>query len=1238
MAPLSSLIQWNLASYRSKFAELKLLLRDFSPSCVCLQETLLRDLPGIPPSHYSLVQSRVTRPDGHERGAAILVHKSFNFQHFPLNTTLQAVAVTLRLSKAYTICSLYLPHVPVSYQELHNLIQQLPRPFVLMGDFNARSPDWGDACTNGKGRLVERLLADPGISLLTSGVPTHYHQQTNTSSVIDLTLCSSDCFLDFTYSVDSSLHDSDHFPVHLSLINPTDIHCRPCTLNMSKADWPLFSRLSKVLANSVPEADDIDVYLHHLCKHLLDAANASIPRRTGTLPRPPVPWWTPECDDMKRERTRAERAWHRSRTVANRIRYHRARAQCRFLFAERRRISWISYLSSINCRTSLSSVWRKLRVLSGKRVLTPAPSLRAADGSIVSDNAAVANMLARHFASVGEAALHADPRAAQLRRTEERVPVPMEGVGGSYNDAFSAAELAVALKSTADTSPGADSITYRMLKNADSSFRALLLAFYNRIYVSRVFPADWCLSIILPFAKPNKDPTLTDSYRPIALTSCLCKLMEKLINARLIWYLEAHNLISPIQFGFRAYRSTTDPLVLFETLARTAVASGRHLLAIFFDLTKAYDTAWGHRIVRVLRSYGVVGHLLHFIFNFLSNRSIMVRINATLSDVLPVRVGIPQGSVLSCTCFLLAINDIGDALPPSIHQSLYVDDFALVAVGARADTISRRLQLALSHLERWSRRSGFRFSAEKTVAMHICRVRGCPKLSHDLTLYGTVIPPVEVFKYLGMTIDNSLTWRPHINLLKQRCRRCLDVLKFISHSRYGADRKSLLRLYIGLVKPKLDYGCEAYGSSCASLLASLEPVQNCALRIATGAFRSSPILSLYAETGIKPLETYRHIKMLNYYVRLLVNPDPYVLAQLRTIVHGHFLADNNKARPFLLRVEELARLYEISFDRILPEAPFQLAPWCPLRLAVCTDLMDLRKSSTVESELSSRFHEHLTDHAGANILYTDGSKSAAAAGLAVVGENHTVKRRLLPAASIYTCELYAIFAAVTLSTERPDGRGVVIASDSKSALQALSSASNRHPLCTSIRKCISDSGANFRLCWVPSHVGIHGNERADAAAKQATALDRITRWPLPASDFRILIKTTATELWSQQWHQVEHNKLRSIKDSVRPHGSSFHRSREWEVKLSRLRLGHTQATHAFLMSGGALPYCDDCIVPLSVVHVLLECPSLCDDRTRLFGHLPQPLTLRSLLGDSGPVEHGGHLYTFLRAVNFYHVI
>ena len=151
------------------------------------------------------------------------------------------------------------------------------------------------------------------------------------------------------------------------------------------------------------------------------------------------------------------------------------------------------------------------------------------------------------------------------------------------------------------------------------------------------------------------------------LSSCLCKTFERMVNARLTWYLESNGVLTELQSGFRKGRSTTDQLVRLESFVREAFVRGEHAVGVFFDLEKAYDTTWKHGILRDLETAGLKGRLPKFIEGFLANRKFRVRAGSHLSNTFKQEMGVPQGSILSVTLFVLKINDIVKSLPAGVR-------------------------------------------------------------------------------------------------------------------------------------------------------------------------------------------------------------------------------------------------------------------------------------------------------------------------------------------------------------------------------------------------------------------------------------------------------------------------------------------------------------------------------------------------------------------------------------------
>ena len=187
------------------------------------------------------------------------------------------------------------------------------------------------------------------------------------------------------------------------------------------------------------------------------------------------------------------------------------------------------------------------------------------------------------------------------------------------------------------------------------------------------------------------------------------------------------------------------------------------------------------------------------------------------------------------------------------------------------NTIERQLQLNLNKIQNWATENGFKFSKSKTVCMRFYHLR---KAHNDpvLTLDGTPILAVEENKFLGVVFDRKLSFIPHIKQLKAKCQKALNLLRVVSHTDLGADRKILLHLYRTIIRSKLDYGSIIYGSARKSYLETLDPIHHQGLRLALGAFRTSPSESLLAEANEPSLYNRRLKLSMQYALKLKSNP------------------------------------------------------------------------------------------------------------------------------------------------------------------------------------------------------------------------------------------------------------------------------------------------------------------------------------------------------------------------------
>src|SRR5436190_5870140 len=760
--------------------------------------------------------------------------------------------------------------------------------------------------------------------------------------------------------------------------------------------------------------------------------------------------------------------------------------------------------------------------------------------------------------------------------------------GGPLNIPFSKEELLSSISEASNSAPGPDDIHNSMIKNLTDAALDDLLKLYNNIFQGRTYPSSWSSSIIIPLLKQGQDKTSASSYRPISLTSCLSKVLERMVNRRLVWFLEHNNLLAPEQSGFQQGRSTSDHLVSMETAICNAFIEKKSLVAVSFDIRKAYDTAWRRLIINQLKEWGVGGHMLAFADNFLKDSSIQVRLGDILSATYDLENGISKGRVFSCTLFAIAINKIKSCTVLPVRCCIFVDDFFVYVAAKRIASAERALQLTINRLENWSTKTGFSFSAGKTQCIVFSRQRNVRE--PILTMEGRRLAPQTSIKFLGVIFDSRLTWVPHLKYLKAKCLKRLNMLRALSGTKWGADRSCMLRFYKAVIRSCLDYGCIVYGSARPNALKMLDSIHHSALRLATGAFRSSPTPSLLAEVG-EPSLHHRRIQLsLNYFHALKSKPDVPTYED----VHNNPLNLAYEARPKLpaplgvrcKRYIEMLGIPEFTIRRLYP---CDVPPWVVPEPTVDVTLSVYNKDETPCSVYQAEYRRIIQTHRPCDTVYTDGSKKHAETGCAVVTFNNCYTFRLPDHSTIYSAELTAIDKALNV-THSGSGK-LVICTDSLSSILAIQNMYPKHPIIRNIRTSLYNlqiQGTKVVLMWVPGHVGIGGNEIADRAAKESLGLIPFTR-RIIATDTTSVVKDKLKGAWHHEWRNVQNNKLRQIKDNVHVWETSVRKCRREEVVLCRLRIGHTLLTHGHLMNQSDPPICDRCNCAITVKHILCEC-------------------------------------------------
>jgi ribonuclease HI len=541
--------------------------------------------------------------------------------------------------------------------------------------------------------------------------------------------------------------------------------------------------------------------------------------------------------------------------------------------------------------------------------------------------------------------------------------------------------------------------------------------------------------------------------------------------------------------------------------------------------------------------------------------------------------------------------------------------------------IERKLQNTIKKLEQWTYENGFKISRNKTVCMHFCQKR---KIHPDpqLKLGNDNIKVVKETKFLGLIWDSKLNFIPHIKYLKDKCTKALNLLKVLSNTDWGADRETLLKLYRSLIRSKLDYGCMVYGSARPSYIEQLDPIHNQALRLCLGAFKTSPVESLYVEAQEPPLSYRRDKLALQYALKLKSNPDN----PAHDIVFKHryrhaFLRKPSAIPSFNMRIQRLLREARINTENIAENSVPDHPPWEAEAPDVHIGLANYDKSITSPLFYQSE-HARLKDqHPDFSFIYTDGSKQNDRVGYATVMPAGTLSSRLPDEASIFTAETTAIGKALDFIKCSFNSK-FIICSDSLSVLQAVKEQNIKNPLIAELLEhlhLLHEKGKSVKLCWIPSHCGITGNEKADKKAKESLQKDTLPI-SIPYTDLYPQIKLFLFRRWQRHWDEQINNKLHFISPMIDTKPPSSTRRKD-QVVLSRVRIGHCRLTHSPLMERKPLPKCMFCNrdVLLTVKHFMLDCEHFDNLRSQhfnvrnmrdLFEHI-EPSKILSFLRQSG---------------------
>ena len=717
---------------------------------------------------------------------------------------------------------------------------------VLTGDFNSRHTAYGHTTNSIGGNMLHDMTLKHHMILANDDTITYTNEHHDSADKLDLMFISQPIvpmFRDFWVGEDlGSDHNTIH--AHITMAAYTETNQDKSIKLYHKADWTnINATITDTMATdtlhpNTSTEQDIDSYVTKLSETITTLIEEKVPTKKlkGNSIGLPI-----EIRELILEKRQERRLWQHTRLPQHKTNYNRLNKQIRKLISTTRRNQWEGFCNDINLDEGQGDSWRKLRNLINPRSNFDYPTLVSTDTNGVKTHAyttqdkleAFADKLEQTFTKEGNVTNFDDDWRQHIDEdihTNAPLLTPLQDQDITHItnniDPITEQELHSKLKQLKTKKAGGhDKVTNKIISNLLPSLLPILLILYNTCLFRGYVPSAWKLALGLMILKPNKNRSDPGSYRPISLLCNLGKVLESIITSRVYAWAESTNILSHEQSGFRQNRSTNDKLyqltqIVSHTFCRR---KAQYVGTVFLDIEKAFDRVWHNGLRRKLIDMNMPAPLLRWISNFLKDRIIKASHMGKKSRDIIINHGVPQGSPLSPILFLLYISD----LPPAtknVIRSLFADDLKFFSADRVPDKICKRLQSCLDDLVKFGAKWRIGLNALKTASVLFTR-HGPGKAKLCLNLLDEVIETRISSKFLGITFDSHLTFRPHFQNVASIARFRLLKLFSIFNSKYGPPAHILIRLYKTYIRSLFDYGSAATCVASPSVFKIWERIQ-----------------------------------------------------------------------------------------------------------------------------------------------------------------------------------------------------------------------------------------------------------------------------------------------------------------------------------------------------------------------------------------------------------------------------
>lgn len=803
-------------------------------------------------------------PDGTAHGGSAIIIKQ-TISHHELekhqDEFLQATTIQIKgPSGPFVVSAVYCPpRHRFTKDKLLPFFDTLGPRFLVGGDYNAKHTDWGSRLITTRGRELFRVIAERNYLHMSSGTPTYWPSDPNKiPDLLDFFIANgiSNNYAHVEPSYDLS---SDHSPVIATLSTTVILKENHTAIFTRRTDWDAFREyVEQNLEINVrlKTTEELERTTNHLIQTLQKAgwhATPFIERMRKTQVNVPL-----NVKRLVAQKRKARAKWQRTHNILDKRTYNHLSNLLKRNIREIKNQQFETYLSTLT--RDDNSIWKAAK--SFKRPKIHIPPIRNQTDQWARSDTEKSNVFAHYLAEVFHP--HSNEDNAEV---EEYLTAPLQL--SLPIKAFSPLEIIQEIKYlNSKKAPGYDLITGKALKELPRKGIILLTILFNAILRLTYWPLQLKFAQIFMILKPGKPPNEVTSYRPISLLSVISKLLEKLILKRIHANTFLEQLLPHHQFGFRHEHSTIQQCHRLVDVINKAMEDKKYCCAVFLDAQQAFDKVWYQGLLfKIKKSFPHQYFLL--LKSYLADRYFQVKSGCEVSDIMPINSGVPQGSVLGPLLYLIYTAD----LPTSENTVVgtFADDTAILSCHEDPQTASHHVQDHISSVSNWLTNWRLKVNESKSVQVTFTlRRQQCPPIS----INGIEIQQSKETRYLGMHMDNKLTWKTHIG--KKRKEMDLKVKKLYwlmgRNSRLSCENKILL--YKTIIKPIWTYGIELWGCSSSSNVDVLQRFQSKTLRAIVDAPWYVSNRTLHEDLRIPYVNEVIHHYMTNHMHKLQAHPNP----------------------------------------------------------------------------------------------------------------------------------------------------------------------------------------------------------------------------------------------------------------------------------------------------------------------------------------------------------------------------